>query len=125
MTRAGATDGNRCPGLRHDAARPPRCPMTTDRLPVAFARRILAAGLLGLAPAAVAAQAPLPVPMAPAKGQPAAQPPAPKPAPANTLTVGECVAIGLDRQPAMRVALESLKSAEQGRKAMNNLPLVA
>jgi outer membrane protein TolC len=58
-------------------------------------------------------------------GQPLAQPPAAKPLPVKTLTVGECIAIGLEQQPALKAALESLKSAEQGRKAMNNLPLVA
>jgi outer membrane protein TolC len=74
-------------------------------------------------PADGSAQPPasVPAPMPAAK----AQPPAPKPLSVKTLTVGECIAIGLEQQPAMKASLESLKSAEQGRKAMSNLPLVA
>jgi outer membrane protein TolC len=96
--------------------------MTTDRL-----RGILVAGFFGLVPAAAFAQPPagVPVPMPLAKGQAPAQPPAPKPVPPKTLTVGECTAVGLEQQPAMKAMLESLKSAEQGRKAMDNLPLFA
>jgi outer membrane protein TolC len=82
-------------------------------------------GALALIPAAGQGQTPVPIPV-PMKPAPARiQPAKPQPAARKTLTVGECIAIGLDRQPAMKAALESLHSAELGKKALDNLPLIA
>lgn len=103
--------------------------MTTDRPRAAkWMRKLVAAGVVGIVPAAGSAQtpAPIPVPIPAAPGLAQVKPAEPKPAPAvKVMTVGECVDIGLAQQPAMRAALESLKSAEQGKAALDNLPILA
>ena len=54
--------------------------------------------------------------------------PAPPPAAAPTgptLSLGECIAIGLERNPTVKAAVHSLNAARRGNTALGNLPRYA
>ena len=104
-------------------------------------RRLLLAGLVGAGwlAAAPAARAQLPDATAP-KNVPGvndapdlpngpnglAADPAPDPTAAwPRMTLGECIAIALERQPALKAAQHSLRSTEIGYQALYNLPRIA
>lgn len=59
-------------------------------------------------------------------GEPDALPLPPAAAPAGpTLSLGECIGIGLERNPAVKAAVHSLNAARAGQHALGNLPRYA
>jgi outer membrane protein TolC len=97
----------------------PPAPAGAVRLP----RAVAALGLM-LALAAVGLAQP---PQKDKNGEPdAAPPPPPAPVPAGpTLSLGECIAIGLERNPTVKAAVHSLNAAQAGRYALGNMPRYA
>ena len=60
-----------------------------------------------------------------AQAQPASSPAPAQPAAVPTLSLHECVAVGLARRPAIRAAESSYQSALLNYRGINNLPLIA
>ncbi|HET6575647.1 MAG TPA: TolC family protein [Fimbriiglobus sp.] len=100
--------------------------MTHPPAPAGAARARRAVVAVGLTFALAAAGIAQPPPNKEANGKADALPvPPPAASPGSTLSLGECIAIGLERNPTVTAAVHSLHSAQAGQHALNNLPRYA
>jgi len=99
--------------------------MTHSAAPVGGPRIARAVAALGLTFALAALGIAQP-PERGKNGEPDAPPPPPAATPTGpTLNLGECIAVGLERNPTIKAAIHSLNAAQAGRQALGNMPRYA